>query len=79
VRRKSARGESAAPDIDALQANLFFLVSSYSFRPSPATADRVIAQLDALGRHPRIELLPVQQRVYASLINLWRSRAASAS
>ena len=79
MRRKSAQGESAAPDIDALQAKLFFLVSRYSFRPSPAIADRVIAQLDALARHPCIELLPVQQRVYASLMNLWRSRAASAS
>ncbi len=79
MRRKSARSESPAPDIDALQAKLFALVSSYSFRPSPAIADRVIAQLDALGRHPCIELLPVQQRVYATLMNLWRSRAASAS
>ena len=79
MRRKSARSESPAPDIDALQAKLFALVSSYSFRPSPAIADRVIAQLDALGRHPCIEFLPVQQRVYATLMNLWRSRAASAS
>lgn len=79
MRRESAHGESAAPDIDALQAKLFFLVSRYSFRPSPAIADRVIAQLDALGRHPCIGLLPLQQRVYASLMNLWRSRAASAS
>jgi hypothetical protein len=79
VRRKSARGESAVPDIDALQAKLFFLVSRYGLRPSPAIADRVVAQLDALGRHPCIELLPVQQRVYASLMNLWRSRASSAS
>ena len=52
MRRESAPGESAAPDIDALQAKLFFLVSRYSFRPSPAIADRVIAQLDALARHP---------------------------
>lgn len=66
--------DAAATDIDAMQARLFCLVSRYSFSPSPAIADRVIGQLDALGRHPCIGLLPEQQRVYASLMNLWRSR-----
>ena len=68
------RGEAVA-DIDTLQAALFYLISRYSFRPSPILAGRVIDQLDALCRHPSIALLPAQHRVYATLLNLWRSRA----
>ena len=74
VTERVGGGATAAADIDTMQARLVYLVNRCSFSPSPACAGHVIDQLDALSRHPFIELLPEQQRVYASLLNLWRSR-----
>ena len=62
------------PDLDVLQAGLFYLMSRYAATPTPAIAAAVVDQLTALCRHPQILLLPVQERVYVSLLNEWRCR-----
>ena len=66
--------EPAAPSLDVLQAGLACLISRYSADPSSGIAAAVVDHLTALCRHPQIRLLPVQERVYASLINEWRCR-----
>ena len=66
--------EPAAPSLDVLQAGLACLISRYSADPSSGIAAAVVDQLTALCRHPQMSLLPVQGRLYASLLNEWRCR-----
>jgi hypothetical protein len=82
VERGRARGEapapdSAAPSLDVLQAGLAYLMSRYAADPCPGIAAAVVDQLTALCRHPQMTLLPVQGRLYASLLNEWRCRLPS--
>ena len=66
--------EPAAPSLDVLQAGLVYLMSRYAAEPSSGVATAVVDQLTALCRHPQMLLLPIQGRVYASLLNEWRCR-----
>lgn len=68
------REPAAAPSLDVLQAGLACLISRDTADPSSGIAAAVVDHLTALCRHPRIRLLPVQERVYASLIHEWRCR-----
>jgi hypothetical protein len=63
-----------AASIDDLQAGLFCLLSRYAAAPSAEVAEAVVAQLNALCRHPHIDLLPIQARAYCRLLNEWRAR-----
>ena len=74
ARGAAGQRDSAAPTLDVLQAGLAYLISRYAADPSPGIAAAVVDHLTALCRHPQIRLLPVQERVYASLLNEWRCR-----
>ena len=67
----------AAPSLDVLQAGLVYLMSRYAGEPCAGMAKAVVDQLTALCRHPQLSLLPVQGRLYASLLNEWRCRLPS--
>ena len=74
---RDARNEAVDPGLDVLQAALCYLMDRYADRPSERLAAAVVEQLGRLTRHPEIVLLPVQQRLYARLLNRWRARAFS--
>jgi len=63
------------PGLDVLQATLCYLMDRYTYRPSEHLAAAVVEHLERLVHHPEIVLLPVQQRLYARLLNRWRARA----
>mgnify|MGYP001554132089 CR=1 FL=1 len=77
ARSEAQQREAAAPALDVLQAGLVYLVSRYAAEPSSGIAAAVVDQLTALCRHPQMSLLPVQGRLYASLLNEWRCRLPS--
>lgn len=62
------------PDLDVLQAGLFFLMTQYTFRQCPAIADKIVEHLVMLCKHPQIVLLPSQNHLFAKMINVWRAR-----
>ena len=74
---RDARNEAVDPGLDVLQAALCYLMDCYTARPSERLAAAVVEQLGRLTHHPEIVLLPVQQRLYARLLNRWRARAFS--
>ncbi len=74
ARSEAQARQSSAPELDVLQAGLVYLISRYSADPSSGIAAAVVDQLTELCRHPHIPLLPVQGRLYASLLNEWRCR-----
>ena len=69
------RNDGVDPSLDVLQAALCYLMDRYTDRPSGHLAAAVVEQLGRLVHHPEIVLLPVQQRLYARLLNRWRARA----
>ena len=62
------------PDLDTLQAGLFYLTTQYSIHPCSQIASKIVEHLDMLCSHPHIALVPEQNRIYTKLINLWRAR-----
>lgn len=70
--RKNA--DSDLPDLDVLQAGLFFLMTQYTFRQCPGIADKIVEHLVMLCKHPQIVLLPSQNHLFAKMINIWRAR-----
>ena len=74
IATSETRESGAAASLDVLQAGLFYLLSRYAATPSSAIASAVVDQLTALWSHPQADLLPIQRRVYANLMNEWRGR-----
>jgi len=66
--------ETDQPDLDVLQAGLFFLMTQYTFRQCPRIADKIVEHLVMLCRHPQIVLMPSQNHLFAKMINVWRAR-----
>jgi hypothetical protein len=62
------------PDLDVLQAGLFFLMTQYTFRQCPRIADKIVEHLVMLCNHPQIALMPSQNHLFAKMINVWRAR-----
>ena len=64
-----ANDEASPPNMDVMQASLFYLMNRYTVQPSVTIAAAVVDQLTSLAAHPEIVLLPVQQKLYARLLN----------
>jgi len=73
-RNNRENGEPDQPDLDVLQAGLFFLMTQYTFRQCPRIADKIVEHLVMLCKHPQIVLLPSQNHLFAKMINVWRAR-----
>lgn len=60
------------PEVDQLQAALFYLMTQYSFTNCPVVAAAVVDHLHMLLRHPHIDLMPMQRSALSALLNKWR-------
>jgi hypothetical protein len=72
-----ARGpdsHAVVASVDDLQAELCWLMTRYAAAPTGPAAAAVVDRLTALCRHPHIELMPRQARVYVRLLGEWRVR-----
>ncbi|MEE9397460.1 MAG: hypothetical protein V3V31_10655 [Methylococcales bacterium] len=60
--------------LDKLQASLFLILSYYVEHPNPLTARGVIDHLNLLGKHPDINALPMQKKLYEKMRFNWEVR-----
>lgn len=68
----NSSARAAEPDIDTMQASIFYLMTQYSCTRDASTAEVVVDQIRRLLEHPLIELLPVQREALGRLLNNWR-------
>ena len=73
---RSSLAEADIIPVDDLQANLFRLMTGFSFSRNPAVAAEIVVQLERLLRHPSIELLPAQRAILCRALNKWRAHQA---
>jgi len=73
----SSHSELEQDPLDKLQAGLFYLMTQYTFNHSPTVAAEIVDQVNALLRHPHIELLPAQRAMLAAILNKWRIHRSS--
>ncbi len=69
---KTSIQNAPEPDMDTLQASLFYLMTQYTQHSDVRIAQAVVDQMAYLLNHSLIELLPAQRETLAKLLNIWR-------